>query len=183
MAQARTPRGKWIEEGLRALAAGGPDAVRVEPLAQSLGVSKGGFYWHFGDRETLLGELLDAWERDVTEQVIERVESEGGDARERLRRLPEAIVPKVTTDIRTDLAIREWARRDERVAERLRRVDTRRMDYLRSLFAAFCADDDEAEARAMTAFSVWLGGHLIAADHHGRAPEEVRELVWQRLLR
>ncbi|MFE6994217.1 TetR/AcrR family transcriptional regulator, partial [Streptomyces pharetrae] len=85
--------------------------------------------------------------------------------------------------IRTDLAIREWARRDERVAERLRRVDTRRMDYLRSLFAAFCADDDEAEARAMTAFSVWLGGHLIAADHHGRAPEEVRELVWQRLLR
>ena len=26
----RTPPARWIEEGLRALAAGGPDAVRVE---------------------------------------------------------------------------------------------------------------------------------------------------------
>ena len=39
----RTPRSRWIEEGLRALAAGGPDTVRVEVLAQALGVSKGGF--------------------------------------------------------------------------------------------------------------------------------------------
>ena len=50
MAVARTPRGRWVEEGLRALAAGGPDAVRIEPLAQALGVTKGGFYWHFADR-------------------------------------------------------------------------------------------------------------------------------------
>ena len=39
----RTPRSRWIEEGLRALAAAGPDAVRVEVLAQALGVTKGGF--------------------------------------------------------------------------------------------------------------------------------------------
>ena len=51
----RTPRSRWIEEGLRALAAGGPDAVRVEALAQALGVTKGGFYGHFADRNALLG--------------------------------------------------------------------------------------------------------------------------------
>ena len=50
----RTPRSRWIEEGLRALAAGGPDAVRVEALAQALGVTKGGFYGHFADRGALL---------------------------------------------------------------------------------------------------------------------------------
>src|SRR6266480_2137403 len=49
-APTRTPRTSWIEEGLRALAAGGPDAVRVEPLAKSLDVTKGGFYWQFDDR-------------------------------------------------------------------------------------------------------------------------------------
>lgn len=42
MGATRTPRDKWIEEGLRALAAGGPEAVRIEVLAQALGVSKGG---------------------------------------------------------------------------------------------------------------------------------------------
>jgi len=52
-----TPRSRWIEEGLRALAADGPDAIRVEVLAQALGVTKGGFYGHFADRNALV-ELL-----------------------------------------------------------------------------------------------------------------------------
>src|SRR6188508_232394 len=86
-APTRTPRTSWIEEGLRALGVGGPDAVRVEALAQALGVTKGGFYWHFGDRSALLDEMLDTWERIVVEDVIARVEGEGGDARARLRRL------------------------------------------------------------------------------------------------
>ena len=62
-APTRTPRSSWIEQGLRALAAGGADAVRIEPLAQALGVTRGGFYWHFDDRRALLEEILDAWER------------------------------------------------------------------------------------------------------------------------
>src|SRR5918995_3695249 len=86
-APTRTPRSNWIEEGLRALAAGGPDAVRIELLARALGVTKGGFYWHFDDRRALLDEMLDGWERVSVDEVIERVEGEGGDARAKLRRL------------------------------------------------------------------------------------------------
>ena len=82
----RTPRSRWIEEGLRALAAGGPDAVRVEALAQALGVTKGGFYGHFADRNALLEDMLDTWERKAIDEVLERVERQGGDARVRLRR-------------------------------------------------------------------------------------------------
>ena len=77
----RTPRDRWVEEGLRALAVGGPDAVRVEALAQSLGVTKGGFYGHFADRNALLAEMLDTWERKSTDEVLERVERRGGDVR------------------------------------------------------------------------------------------------------
>src|SRR5258707_9528001 len=83
----RTPRSRWIEEGLRALAAGGPDAVRIETLAQALGVTKGGFYWHFDGRPALLEEMLDAWERVATDEVIHSIEGPGGDARAKLRRL------------------------------------------------------------------------------------------------
>src|SRR3954471_20794746 len=50
VALTRTPRERWIAEGLTALAAGGPEAVRVEALGRVLGVSKGGFYWQFADR-------------------------------------------------------------------------------------------------------------------------------------
>ena len=112
---------------LRALATGGPDAVRIEPLAQALGVTRGGFYWQFGDRRALLEEMLDAWERASVDEVIERVESEGGDARAKLRRLS-ALAASSDVPLRIYLAVRDWARRDEAVAERLQRVDNRRMD-------------------------------------------------------
>src|SRR5438046_5361412 len=86
-APTRTPRTSWVQEGLRALGVGGPDAVRIEKLARALGVTKGGFYWHFDGRPALLEEMLDAWERVVIDDVIERVEGEGGDARSKVRHL------------------------------------------------------------------------------------------------
>src|SRR5262249_52345056 len=143
----RTLRSRWIEEGLRALAAGGPDAVRVEVLAQALGVTKGGFYGHFADRGALLEELLDSWERKATDEVLDRVERKGGDVRARLRRAGALAFSGELLPI--DLAIRDWARRDPAVAERLRRVDNRRMQYLRLLFGALCPDEGEVEARSV----------------------------------
>jgi AcrR family transcriptional regulator len=176
----RTPRSSWIEEGLRALAAGGPDAVRIEPLARALGVTRGGFYWHFDGRRALLEELLDTWERVSVDDVIERVESEGGDTRAKLRRLS-ALAASSDAPLRIDLAVRDWARREEAVADRLRRVDNRRMDYLRSLFGAVCPDEDEVEARCMVFYSLWIGSHFIAADHGARSRADVLKLVLRRL--
>jgi AcrR family transcriptional regulator len=179
-APTRTPRSSWIEEGLRALAAGGPDAVRIEPLAQALGVTRGGFYWHFDDRRALLEEILDSWERASVDEVIERVDSEGGDARAKLRRLS-ALAASSDEPLRTDLAVRDWARREQPVADRLRRVDNRRMEYLRSLFGTFCPDADDVEARCMLSFSLLIGNHFIAADHGARSRADVLALALRRL--
>ena len=179
-APTRTPRTSWIEEGLRALAAGGPDAVRIEPLAQALGVTRGGFYWQFDDRGALLEEILDTWERVGVDEVIERVETEGGDARAKLRRLS-AIAASSSEPLSIDLAVRDWARREQTVADRLRRVDNRRMDYLRSLFGAFCPDEDDVEARCMVFYSLWIGSHFIAADHGTRSRADVLKLALTRL--
>ncbi|SEC81070.1 TetR/AcrR family transcriptional regulator [Streptomyces sp. TLI_105] len=173
MGAARTPRERWVEEGLTVLADGGPDAVRVEALAKRLGVTKGGFYGHFADRDALLAAMLDTWEREAADRVIDRVRQDAdGDPRalitlagmltfsgERLRPI--------------DLAVRDWARRDETVAARLRRVDNRRMELLREMIGTFCADPDEVEARSLLAFCVAIGHHFLAADHQGRTRAEV----------
>ncbi len=179
-APTRTPRSSWIDEGLRALAAGGPDAVRIELLAQALGVTRGGFYWHFDDRRALLEEILDTWERMSVDEVMERVEREGGDTRAKLRRLS-ALAGSSDEPLRIELAVRDWARREETVAKRLRRVDNRRMDYLRSLFGAFCPDEDDVEARCMLVISLWIGNHFMAADHGARSRADVLELALRRL--
>ncbi len=172
MGAIRTTRDRWIEEGLRALAAGGPDAVRVEALAKRLGVTKGGFYGYFADRNALLEAMLDTWERESTDEVIERVEREGGDPKTRIER---AGVLTFSDDrlLPIDLAVRDWARRDDAVAERLRRVDNRRMALLREMISTFCSDPDEVEARSLLAFCVAIGEHFLAADHGGRTRTQV----------
>jgi len=180
-APTRTPRDSWIEEGLRALGVGGPDAVRVEKLAQALGVTKGGFYWHFEDRPALLEEMLDAWERLVVDEVIDRVESEGGDARAKLWRLS-GLAGSSRELTKIELAVRDWARRDQAVAERLRRIDDRRIGYMRSLFREFCTDEDEVEVRAFLSFSLYIGNHFIGAGHGERSRADVMKLALTRLL-
>jgi len=181
MALTRTPRKKWIDEGLEALAAGGPDAVRIESLARALGVTKGGFYGYFDDRGALLAEMLDAWERTSVDEVIERVEGGGGDAKQKLHRLSALAVERGGEPLRIDLAVRDWARRDRRVARRLKRVDNRRMDYLRSLFRPFGRDEDDVEVRCLLFYSLWIGGHFIAADHGARTRDEVVKGAIKRL--
>src|SRR5438128_10889157 len=55
----------WLKAARLALLHRGPDAVRVEPLARGLGVTKGSFYWHFKDRNALLEALLREWEEET----------------------------------------------------------------------------------------------------------------------
>ncbi len=185
MGVTRTPRSRWVEEGLRMLSAGGPEAVRIEPLAQVLGVTKGGFYGYFKNRDVLLTEILDTWERETTEALIDQVETAGGDGRAKLDRLFTLVASGdgLMTAATADLAIREWARRDERVAVQLKRVDNRRMDYLRALFGEFCADEEDVEVRSLLVFSLRIGSPLVAADHPGRSRNDVLELTRQWLLR
>jgi hypothetical protein len=91
------------------------------------------------------------------------LECEGGDAGAKLRRL---LALTSSSVLMTDLAVRDWSRRDPAVAERLRRIDNRRMDYLRSLFRGFCVDADDIEGRC---------NHSIAADHQSRSRADVLE--------
>jgi hypothetical protein len=125
--------------------------------------------------------MLDTWERESTDEVLARVEREGGDPPTRIRR---AGMLTFSGDrlLPIDLAVRDWARRDEAVAERLRRVDNRRMGLLRETIGAVCTDPDEVEARSLMAFCVAIGEHFLAADHGGRTRAQVLRRVTDLLL-
>jgi AcrR family transcriptional regulator len=179
VAKVRTPREAWIGAGLQALATGGPDAIRVEVLAETLGVTKGGFYWHYPGRPAFLAEMLDTWEKTVVDDVITIVESRPDGPKDKLQRL---FGLAASVDLEVELAVREWARRDQEVAARLHRIDNRRMDYLRAQFAQFLSDDDDIEARCLLAFSMFIGSHFVAAEHGGRSRAQVLHLAFDRLL-
>lgn len=170
MSQRKT-RTEWIEAALVALGERGVDGVRVERLARALGVTKGSFYWHFRDRGDLLGAVLDYWEENGTEEIIERVEQSGGDTGARFQRL--WALTAGDRDLGPELAIRDWARRDADVSQRVRRVDNRRMDFVRRLFIELGCPPADAEARSMLAYSLLIGNYFIAAKHGRRKRKTV----------
>jgi hypothetical protein len=123
-------------------------------------------------------KLRGPWERATTDEVFEHVENAGGDAGAKLRRL----FPLASSGVvAVDLAVRDWARREPAVAERLRRIDNRRMDYLRVQFSALCADADDVETRSMLYYSLMIGNRFIAADHGARSRADVLEMTLRHL--
>ncbi|MGO9157411.1 TetR/AcrR family transcriptional regulator [Mycobacterium sp.] len=180
----KTPPEAWIDAALTALAEGGPNAIRIEALASSLGVTKGGFYGEFADRNALVERALDTWEHAVVDDVIARIENTDDDARTKLRHLFSLARDhaRAGQGLAVELAIRDWARRSPGVSERLHRVDNRRMAYLRALFRQISVDDNDAEARSLLAFSLFVGDSLITAEHDGHPRREVVGHALDRLL-
>ena len=139
----------------------GVDAVRIEALARRLKVTKGGFYGHYRDRQALLDAVVVRWEERGTEEVIRDVEAAAQTAEARA----EALWSLATRDdFRVELAIRDWARRDEQVREAVARVDRRRMAYLRDLFGDLGFKGIDREGRCLLVYSLLIGDHFIASD-------------------
>jgi AcrR family transcriptional regulator len=154
-------RDRWTDAGLATLARDGIDAVRVEPLARRLEVTKGSFYWHFKDRGALLDAMLARWEQVATQGIIDEAERLTGPPAARLVQLFERVLAARVMDV--EVAIRAWGQRDERVAKAVRRIDERRLGYNQRLFEELGLEPDEAAARAFLAYSMLFGDHFVAA--------------------
>lgn len=66
----RGSREGWLQAGYQALIDSGIDAVRIQPLAKQLALSRTSFYWFFEDREALLQALIDGWEERTTGPLV-----------------------------------------------------------------------------------------------------------------
>ena len=56
------------------------------------------------------------------------------------------------------------------------------MGYLRSLFGQFCTGEEDVEARAMLAYSLFIGSYFIAAEHGDKTRSQVLQIAINRLL-
>src|SRR5476651_2671607 len=68
----------WLDQGLRTLATSGFTALKAEPLAKALGVSRGSFYWHFADIGAFHAAILTHWRDVAAEQIIADLEAASG---------------------------------------------------------------------------------------------------------
>src|ERR1700683_3766813 len=111
----------WIRAAQTRLSAQGIESVRIEVLARDLGVSKGSFYWHFRDRNDLLDKLLARWEDGELDWL--NAAAEAGAAMQWANFIEKTSDPE---GMRMEVALRAWARRDERVATRVAQIEERK---------------------------------------------------------
>lgn len=153
----------WIKAAFRALTREGMAGVRVDALARALGVTKGSFYWHFSGVPDLKAKMLDHWAQVATDDAISRLEALRLPLADLLIALISDVLPRTSAaegGPMAEVSIRQWARTDRAVADRVALIDERRLAFLKGEFARAGFDDREASARASLFYAALLGAEM-----------------------
>jgi AcrR family transcriptional regulator len=173
----------WIEAATEVLVDQGIDHVRVDVLAQQLGVTRGSFYWHFRDREDLLRRVLQAWRDRATVLLTKRLETAGIDPQAQL--LNVISLPfrgrAAVRAARIELAIRAWARRDDMARAAVDEADASRLAHHERVFAALGFEAEEARLRAFILYSYEVAESLLGRQGNAAQKQE-RSAFMARLM-
>ncbi|MHC2434217.1 TetR/AcrR family transcriptional regulator [Bradyrhizobium sp. USDA 4451] len=143
----------WLDQGLKTLARRGFTALKAEPLAKAMGVSRGSFYWHFADIGAYRAAILTYWREVAAEQVIAELETipEGGDALALLLRR------SFSARLALERAVRSWATADAAARAAVLAVDQRRIGYIETLLRQAGFPDEAARGRAEILYWAFIG--------------------------
>jgi AcrR family transcriptional regulator len=144
----------WLNAGLQALAAQGPEGLRVMQIAKQMGVTKGSFYWHFKDLAEFQTAVLDEWERCHTRQAIACVEAFGGDHATKLRNV---FLGSAGDNFPLARSVRAWSLINANAREVQTRVDQSRIDYLEQLLRGVGWADEDAVVLARWSYCAFIG--------------------------
>lgn len=143
----------WLKQGLKTLARDGFTALKAEPLAKAMGVSRGSFYWHFTDVEAFNAEVLTYWREIAAERIIDDVEAAAG--KDNALRL---LLRRVFGEkLALENAVRRWAVVDPLAKAAVQAIDKRRLSYVESQMHAAGVSPDVARARSQILYWAYLG--------------------------
>jgi len=117
-----------------ALLRGGSEAVRIEPLARKLKVTKGSFYWHFRDLADLKQALVEEWEAEA--DLLTQAVGQPDGVRQLIAALTERVTASERGECPSDAAIFRWAAVDPAIAQRVDRGEAQRIALIGRLARA-----------------------------------------------
>jgi AcrR family transcriptional regulator len=143
----------WLDQGLKSLASRGFSALKAEPLAREMGVSRGSFYWHFADIGAFHADILKAWREVAAEAIIANVDAaaEGDNA------LAVLLRQVFAEKLELERAVRSWAAFDAAARNAVHAIDRRRLDYVEGLIRAHGIAPEAARRRAQILYWAFLG--------------------------
>ncbi len=167
----KATRQDWLDAARAALIERGVDHVKVLTLAERLGVSRSSFYWYFKDRPDLLDNLVAFWQGSNTADIVEQAAKPARHIVDGVINVFECWTDGARFDPRLDFAMREWARRDAVLHDRIRCEDDIRVEGIAAMFRRHGFDEDEAFVRARVLYFMQIGYYAL----------EIEETLEQRL--
>ena len=160
----RTPKNTvqdWIEAAQRMLVDEGITGLKVDRPANRLGVTRGGFYHNFKDRDEFFDQIIRHWEESCRFLPDEPPPPKPAEAIDWLDRTINRLIESDGYDYRFDLAVREWARADKRAEWAVERADRDRLDTLQKFFEAIGYDNEHAAIRSRVFYYHQIGYYAI----------------------
>ena len=175
----RGSRELWLDTAKQALLEAGLDAVKIQPLAARLGISRTSFYWFFSDRDALLDALLEEWEAKNTGAFVAACDAYAETIAEAVLNLIAVFHDEGLFEPQLDFAVRSWAHMSDEVMARVNAADERRLVTIRAMFERFGFGPEDADVRARTVYLVQIGyiSMQVREDwdvRMGRVPAYVR---------
>jgi AcrR family transcriptional regulator len=159
----RLSRVDWLTTAIRIFVEEGVEAVRITRLATALDVTRGSFYWHFKDRDDLMGGLVAFWKEKNTTALVGAT-AEASSLAEGVLSFFESVIDDGKFDPRLDQAMRDWSRRAPEIREAVDEADATRIKVLKAFFLKFGYSESEAYIRSRVAYYTQIGYHALNVE-------------------
>lgn len=180
-AKAQLTRDDWLDAAAGEVAAGGFSNLRVLTLAKRLNVTRGSFYWHFRDHEDLVVSFLGRW-RDRRFVELDYMRPKGENPEQELHQILQLLLTDAARNIRrlqVELAVRDYARRNDHAARIVDEVDQARVEQNKLLFRNLGVTEGQVEDLATLMYMATVGSQVVQAGRKGNeaAVERIERLV------
>lgn len=157
---ARLTREDWLAEGYKVLEAFAQNRLRIAYLCERLKVTRGSFYHHFKSIDDYKMALLSDWEKQQTLNVIDGANEEGS-PEEQMEKLTQLIA---NSNHKVEAAIRSWGFYDSNIRRFLQEVDTKRLQYLETVYTAMGVSQDIISRLAKLDYATLIGIQQMYPD-------------------
>ncbi|MFE5475708.1 TetR/AcrR family transcriptional regulator [Nocardia sp. NPDC055165] len=136
----------WTAAALGLLLRKGVAAITISTLCDELGVTKGSFYWHFDGIDQLLETTAQFWCADHNDAARGFHDLDELPPQQRLARMGELLTGERVWQV--ELAVRDWARTNAKVAEAVKALDQRIFHTLSDTLVDMGFSTEQAQMRA-----------------------------------
>jgi len=149
----RLSKEDWLQAGLELLADYDQSHINIQHLCDYLDITRGSFYHHFANMATYTRELLNYWQEENTEILLDAAQilKSGVSAKDIMHNLLPVAHRKA------ELSLRSWSYYNTQVKTYLDKMDSLRLDYLSEAYQRQGMPADYAHRLAEIQYAVLLG--------------------------